>query len=75
MARRVVSSILSRLDEISDFPDAGAPRDHVRPGLRVVIRENYVAYYRVAPGDIVVIRVLHGSRDVEATVAEGGLDE
>ena len=74
MARRVVSDIAARIEAIRDFPDAGAPRDHIRPGLRAVIKHNYIAYYRATGDEIIVIRVLHGSRDVEAIATGGDFD-
>jgi toxin ParE1/3/4 len=74
VAQRVVTDIACRVEEIRDYPDAGAPRDHVRPGLRAVIKHNYVAYYHVTSTEIVVLRVLHGSRDIDAIRAEGGFD-
>jgi toxin ParE1/3/4 len=70
IARRVVRDILARIEAIRRFPEAGSPRDHVRPGLRAVIEHNYVAYYTLVCGEIIVVSVLHGSRDVEALLAD-----
>ena len=72
MARRVIAELMARFDPILDFPDAGAPREHIRPGLRAVTRHNYVAYYVARQQEIVVVRVLHGSRDIDAVAAAGG---
>jgi toxin ParE1/3/4 len=69
-----VSGILRRLDELRDFPESGARRDHIGPGLRIVVRQNYVVYYKATETEIIAIRVLHGSRDVEAIVGRGGFD-
>jgi toxin ParE1/3/4 len=74
IAHRIVSDIAARIGEIREFPEAGARRDHILPGVRVVIKHNYVTYYRLTPTEIVVLAVLHGSRDVEAIVSEGGFE-
>jgi plasmid stabilization system protein ParE len=42
--------------------------------LRIVVRQNYVVYYKATETEIIAIRVLHGSRDVEAIVGGGGFD-
>ena len=64
----MVGDILARLEKLPDFPGIGAARDYVRPGLRMITRRKYVVYYVVGDKEIAVIRVLHGSRDVEAIV-------
>ena len=74
IARGIVSSILSRLGTLRNFPRSGARRDHIRPGRRIVVSQNYVVYYRATETEIIALRVLHGSRDVEAIAARGGLD-
>jgi toxin ParE1/3/4 len=67
-----VRGILFRLDQLRSFPETGAPRDHIRPGLRAAIKRPYVAYYLLIHDEIVVLRVLHGSRDLAAISDEGG---
>jgi len=74
VARRIIGEIMGRLEEMRDFPEAGSPRFHVRQGLRMVVKHGYAAYYIVTGAEIVVVRVLHGSRDVDAVRAEGGFD-
>ena len=41
-------------------------RDDVAPGLRSVLRQPYVIFYRVNEDDVEIIRVLHGRRDFSA---------
>jgi toxin ParE1/3/4 len=69
-----VSDILAKLDMLLNFPEAGARRDHIRTGLRIVISRNYIVYYTATQAEIIAIRILHGSRDVEAIAERGGLD-
>jgi toxin ParE1/3/4 len=42
------------------------------PGLRVTFRGAYAIYYMPLPDAIVIIRVLHGARDVAALAERGG---
>jgi hypothetical protein len=45
------------------FPFSGAPRGHLSQDLRVVY-EQYAIYYLPRPDEIIIVRVLHGSRDI-----------
>lgn len=40
----------------------------------MVVKHPYIAYYLITPTEIIVVRVLHGSRDVEAISAAEGFD-
>jgi toxin ParE1/3/4 len=71
-ARRVVADLLRRLDGILAFPESGAPRAYVRPGSRVVCKHQYSIYHQVTSAEIVIVRVLHGSRDVATILGDGG---
>lgn len=73
LARRTVRGIDSFLDSVyaevtrhSEFPEMGIPRDDIRPGLRCCVAGRFVVFYRRLGDGIQVLRVLHGSRDVEA---------
>jgi plasmid stabilization system protein ParE len=39
----------------------------------VVIKHRYAAYYPTAETEIIVVRVLHGARDMEALSHAGGM--
>jgi toxin ParE1/3/4 len=54
------------------LPLSGAPRPHLAPDLRVIFHQKYAVYYLPRPGEIVIIRVLHGFRDVSAIAEAGG---
>ncbi len=72
--RRIVGDLLQRLDGVLAFPESGAPRDSIRPGLRAVFRHNHAIYYQVEGDVVAVIRVLHGARDQAAIADNGGFD-
>jgi plasmid stabilization system protein ParE len=40
--------------------------------LRVVFYEQYAIYYLPRPDEIIIVRVLHGSRDIASIADEGG---
>jgi toxin ParE1/3/4 len=50
---------------------AGAPRDILAPGLRAAFQGRYAVYYRADEREVVVVRVLHGARDVVALAERG----
>ena len=62
-----MSDIAAGIGEIRDFPQAGARRDHILPGVRGALKHDCVAYCQLTAKGIVVLGILHGSRDVEAT--------
>ena len=57
------------------FPFAAPARDGLSPGLRVTFYRQYAIYYRPLADAIIIVRVLHGARDVAAIAAQGGLLE
>jgi toxin ParE1/3/4 len=46
-------------------PHSGRARDDIGPDLRSVIIGNFIALYRVESDDVIIVRVLHGSRDLD----------
>jgi plasmid stabilization system protein ParE len=40
--------------------------------LRVVFYEKYAIYYLPRPDEIIIVRALHGSRDIDSIADEGG---
>ena len=57
------------------FPLAAPAREQLAPGLRVTFHRAYAIYYQPLHGEIVIIRVLHGARDVMAIAEQGGFRE
>lgn len=64
LADRVVDSIASRLFLIANYPRIGRPRDDIRTGLRSLTVGGYVVFYRIDNEDVVILRILHGKRDI-----------
>ena len=65
-ADRLLDDLLERAHFHAQHPLAGRPRDDLVPGLRSFVVRPYVAFYRVAEDTIEVVRVLHGSRDIDS---------
>jgi toxin ParE1/3/4 len=67
IADRLIDSITERFVLLAEYPHVGRRRDEdLRPGLRSFPVGDYVIFYRVQDADIVVLRVLHGRRDIKA---------
>jgi len=70
IADRVLDSIYSRLLLLGDYPHAGRQRENLRPGLRVFPAGRYLVLYRVEGHDVLIQRVVRGSRDLDALLLE-----
>ena len=57
---RLIDATLARL---SMFPEMGAPRPDLRPGIRSVPVKEHRVYYRFDGNAIGVVRVLHKAMD------------
>lgn len=69
----VAEDYLDRLEaaclELGTLADRGAPRDDLRPGLRMLVVERRILIlYRVATREVRIVRILHGSRDLVRAV-------
>jgi len=42
------------------------------PDLRVTFHAKYAIYYLPSNGEILIVRILHGSRDIASIAEEGG---
>ena len=53
------------------YPEAGRRRDHdLRPGVRTFPVGEYLIAYRVEAKNVRILRVVRGSRDIEALLGE-----
>jgi toxin ParE1/3/4 len=66
-ADRLINSITDRFFLLANHPNIGRARDEdLRPGLRSFPVGRYVIIYRIHEGDVLILRVLNGSRDIGA---------
>ncbi len=61
-----VSSLERGLESLIENPRLGKERDDISTGLRALLIESHYAFYRIIDPEILVIRVLHTSRDYVA---------
>ena len=55
-----------KFKSLAQFPFIGRERSSFADGLRSVVAENYVVFYRVERDQILIVRVLDGRRDIDA---------
>ena len=51
---------------LGTFPEAGRLRPELGHGIRTYPYDSYIVVYRVARGQVRVVRILHGHRDLGA---------
>ncbi|MBI5281180.1 MAG: type II toxin-antitoxin system RelE/ParE family toxin [Candidatus Solibacter usitatus] len=67
IADRLIDSITDRFFLLASHPHMGRVRDgDLRPGLRSFPVGEYVIIYRAEGADVLILRVVSGSRDIAA---------
>ncbi len=61
-----LEKILAALERLAEYPEIGAIRYDVRPGVRGLPVEQHVIYYVCTPVEIQVGRILHARQDPSA---------
>jgi toxin ParE1/3/4 len=70
-ATRFVQAIETAFEPVRHFPHAGPSRDFLCAGLRVTFHDRYAIYYLARQGEIVIVRVVHGARDISNLIDPG----
>jgi toxin ParE1/3/4 len=65
-ADRFLDLLIHKLQQIAQMPGMGRRREELAPGLRSFPVRNYSLFYQITEDGIDVVRVIHGSRDIEA---------
>jgi plasmid stabilization system protein ParE len=60
-ARELVARIQERIRTLADFPAQGRPVSRQRRVLAIA-GTPYLAFYRIAKGEVIVLRVRHGKQ-------------
>ncbi|MEJ6784328.1 type II toxin-antitoxin system RelE/ParE family toxin [Aminobacter sp. Piv2-1] len=63
-AARLIKRMADRWELLATQPYSGAERADLLPDLRHVVVSEYVTFYRVEGPDVLIVRVLHGRRDI-----------
>jgi toxin ParE1/3/4 len=67
IATRAVESITESFWLLARYPYLGRRRDEdLRPGLRSLAAGDYVVIYRIVNNVVLILHVMHGSRDIAA---------
>ncbi len=65
-------SVAERLEQLCQLltlhPEMGTPRNTLQEGIRSLLFQRYVLYYRIRGNCVEVMRVLRATREVEAVV-------
>lgn len=68
-ADRLIDAIFDRFELLVEQPRMGRNRPEFGEGVRSIVVENHVIYYRHEQ-DVLIARVLHGRRDQAAAWSE-----
>ena len=75
-AEKFIRGLKKRFDRLLAIPTMGLPRDRLQSGLRVILHHDYAIYYYVdtAGNRLVVLRIIHGARDLQRVIDAGGFE-
>jgi len=65
VADLLIESITQRFGLLAAHPRAGRRRDDLRQGIRSFPVRGHLVFYRIDGSDVVIVRVVRGSRDLE----------
>jgi toxin ParE1/3/4 len=69
-ADRIARQIYDAEDRLARFPRLGRARDELAPGVRSWVVGDYLIYYRIEADVVIVLRILHGARDINDLISE-----
>lgn len=71
IADRVIDNITNRFQLLANNPWIGRRRDEdLRPGLRSFPAGEYMIIYRIETDAVLILHVMHGSRNLQALLGE-----
>ena len=68
-ADRLLDDIEDKFSLLAGQPRLGPARPDIAPELRYLPVRRYLILYRIVPGGIEIVRVVHGARDVRALMS------
>lgn len=63
-ADRLLDRIEERTRQLAHLPSSAVARDELGSGIRSLVVERYLVFYRVSENAVSILRVLHGHRDI-----------
>jgi toxin ParE1/3/4 len=73
-ADRLFDRLEARVRILETFAEAGRSRPDIAPDARVLVERPYLILYRLVPGGVQVVRVLHGARHVDGLLFAAGME-
>jgi toxin ParE1/3/4 len=64
-ANKTVAKIIEKFQKLLAFPKIGKTRHELFIGLRSFPEGNYVIFYQETATGVEIVRIIHGSRDVD----------
>jgi len=64
-ADKIFRAIVEKSQMLERHPFGGRPRDELRAGLRSLLSDPYVIFYRIHSDGAEIVRVLHGRMDLD----------
>jgi toxin ParE1/3/4 len=74
-ADQTVEAIADTYLTLFDMPMLGRSRDELLPGLRSLVVKKYVVFYRIEGDVLIIARIIHGARDLEAIFGQDAEDD
>jgi toxin ParE1/3/4 len=65
---RLIDAIERQCQQLDRFPLIGRDRGDLAPGLRSVVVQRYLIFFRPRDSGIEVVRVLHGARKIDPSL-------
>jgi toxin ParE1/3/4 len=69
-AARFTDAIVERCEALCSFPERGAPRFNVRPGLRTLPFRRVTIVYAVKELQVVIVGIFYGGQDYESILGQ-----
>jgi toxin ParE1/3/4 len=63
-ALKYIYELEALFELLCDNNTLGRERNEIKPGLRSFNKESHIVFYRIANGQVIIVRVLHVSRDM-----------
>jgi toxin ParE1/3/4 len=64
-AGKLIKEVTRKFALLRDYPQMGRAQDKLMVNLRSFAVKNYIIFYQPFGGGIEILRILHGTRDIE----------
>lgn len=74
VAAKYARNIRAAINRLTDFPGLGTPRPELGDATRVLVVDPYLIFYDGGPDSraVLVLRILHGRRNIDAEMIAHG---